>query len=117
MQLHGVIVGLLGRKNPELQLCGYVPLKPRVQTAEQQAAAAAKRKATRKKLNTMGKRQKEKFLKDAAQSAVGPLGAVPSGASPAAEVASPSGSSGGTTGATPASSSAGNPPGSNGSGQ
>ncbi|MHB1844192.1 MAG: hypothetical protein ACYCWW_05075, partial [Deltaproteobacteria bacterium] len=49
MQLHGVIVGLLGRKNPELQLCGYVPLKPRVQTAEQQAAAAAKRKATRKK--------------------------------------------------------------------
>ncbi|MHB1845992.1 MAG: hypothetical protein ACYCWW_14295 [Deltaproteobacteria bacterium] len=117
VQLHGVIVALLGHKNPQLQQFGYTPAKPRIQTVEQKAATAAKRAATRKKLNTMGRRQKVKFLKDAAVAPVLLPGEVPSGISPAAEAATTSGSSGATTSGTPAGNTTGNPQGSNGNGQ
>ncbi len=59
VELGQALKGLLGKANPLLTEIGYAPAKQRQPlTAEQKAAAAAKRELTRKARGTMGKKQK-----------------------------------------------------------
>ncbi len=59
VELGQALKGLLGKANPLLTELGYAPAKQQPpRTAEQKAAAAAKRKLTREARGTMGKKQK-----------------------------------------------------------
>jgi hypothetical protein len=59
--LRSFVVGMYGEHSPKLADFGFTPSKRATQTAEEKAAAAAKRKATREARGTMGKRQKSKI--------------------------------------------------------
>ncbi len=124
MQLHAAIVGLLGRKNPQLQQFGYTPMKPRTTTATKNVAAAAKREKTRQMRNTMGKKQKLAVRALTAPDVVISNGeaTIASSAAPAPEAstAAPNGATAGTDGSGGAAfpqNSAGGASGSNGGGK
>lgn len=56
--LHQYVVNAYGAASPQLADFGFTPSKRATQTPEQKAAAVAKRAATRKARNTMGKKAK-----------------------------------------------------------
>jgi hypothetical protein len=58
LALGNAVRAAFGVSSPTLNDFGVAPRKPRVRTAEEKAASAAKSKATRALRNTMGKRQK-----------------------------------------------------------
>jgi hypothetical protein len=59
--LRSFVVGMYGEQSPKLADFGFTPSKRATQTADQKAAAAAKRKATREARGTTSKKQKSKI--------------------------------------------------------
>ena len=99
MQLHAVIVAMFGRKSPQLQQFGFTPMKPRVASSEKQLTAAVKRKLTRTKRHTMGKRQKQTVKANGTPDVTLSGGVVVNvTTSPVAPASEPKGSTGGTQG-------------------
>jgi hypothetical protein len=57
-ELRNLVIGAFGASSPKLADFGFTPTKRKVQTPEEKAAAAVKRKATRVARGTLGKVQK-----------------------------------------------------------
>ncbi|MHB1844574.1 MAG: hypothetical protein ACYCWW_07035 [Deltaproteobacteria bacterium] len=86
--LKSALEAQLGKKNPELQAFGYSVAQRKALSSGQKAVAAAKRKQTREKFGTLGKRQKQATVTEPASLVVDPKGSVQLVPPAVAEVAS-----------------------------
>ena len=91
--LKKALEALLGSRNPVLAQFGYSVVQKRQLTAAQKAVATEKRKLTRQKRGTMGKRQKATIVAETPSVNIDPSGQVsatsPAGGATAAAEASP----------------------------